>query len=91
MAEAALFDQIGQFIADPAGGYLVVTAPAGFGKTTLMANLVSRTPQAFAYHFFSPLYSSESLNEDFFLRNVVEQMAQWHGHTEQLPERLDVS
>lgn len=82
----AAFTRIGDFIQTPAGGYLVVTAPAGFGKTALMANLVGSTPQAFAYHFFTPLYR-DSLSEDFFLRNVVEQMAEWHGHTEQLPDK----
>ena len=80
---------IANFIQNPAGGYLVITAPAGFGKTALIASLVSSTPDAFAYHFFTPLYGDGSLAETFFLRNVVEQMAQWHGHTEQLPDRLN--
>jgi hypothetical protein len=41
------------------------------------------------YHFFTPLYGTDSLREDFFLRNVVQQMAEWHGHTEQLPYDLN--
>jgi hypothetical protein len=81
--------RIGAFIQDPAGGYLVVIAPLGFGKTALMAMLASKTPEAFAYHFFTPLYGTDSLREDFFLRNVVQQMAEWHGHTEQLPYDLN--
>jgi len=84
----AVLAQIGEFIQNPAGGYLVITAPAGFGKTALMANLVSRTPQAFAYHFFTSTYVADGLSEDFFLRNVVEQMAEWHGHKGVLPSTL---
>jgi len=85
----AALTTIADFIRDPSGGYLVVTAPAGFGKTSLMASLVSSTPHAFAYHFFTPLYGDSSLTETFFLCNVVEQMAEWHGHMEQLPDRLN--
>ena len=81
----ATFARIADSIQNPQGGYLVITSPAGFGKTALMANLVSRTPDAFAYHFFTPLYGQDSLSEVFFLRNVVQQMAQWHGYTEELP------
>ena len=33
------------------GGYLVITARAGFGKTALVAQLVSREPSQIAYHF----------------------------------------
>ncbi len=103
-------DKIAKFIQSPEGGYLVITTKAGFGKTALLADLVSRTPTAFAYHFFTSLYdhSPDSLDRDkatvqpvdhrlpdsllsefFFLRNVIEQMAQWHGHQGLLPGRLD--
>jgi len=85
--EAALA-QLADFIQDPTGGYLVVTAPAGFGKTTLMANLVSGTPEAFAYHFLTSTYVSDGLSEDLFLRNVVEQLAQWDGYKGLLPNTL---
>ena len=81
-------NRIAEFIRDPDGGYLVVTAPAGFGKTALMTNLVWETPEAFAYHFFTSTYVSDGLSEDFFLRNVVEQLAQWHGHKGPLPSTL---
>jgi hypothetical protein len=50
------FAKVIDFIREPRGGYLVITAPAGFGKTTFIANLVSKTPEAFAYHFFAPFY-----------------------------------
>ena len=79
---------IADFIQEPAGGYFVITAPAGFGKTALIANLLSGTPAAFAYHFFTATYVTDGLSESFFLRNVVEQMAEWHGHDELLPTTL---
>jgi hypothetical protein len=85
----AILDKITGFIQDPKGGYLVITAPAGFGKTALMARLIKSTPDAFAYHFFTPLYGDDSLSEPFFLENVVEQMAGWHGHKAELPSGLD--
>ena len=42
------------FLARPDRSRLMVTAPAGFGKTALLANLVASKPEAFAYHFFAP-------------------------------------
>jgi hypothetical protein len=39
-----------------------------------MASLVCGTPEAFAYHLFTSTYVSDCLSEDFFLRNVVEQL-----------------
>ena len=84
----AALDSIGRFIQKSFGGFLMVTAPAGFGKTALMAALVSRTPEAFAYHFFTTLYGESSLSEVDFLRNVVEQMAEWHNHKELVPSDL---
>jgi hypothetical protein len=83
------FARIARFIADPAGGYLVITAPAGFGKTALIANLVSSTPEAFAYHFFTSTHGAGGLREEFFLGSVVEQLAQRHGRTGELPPGLD--
>jgi hypothetical protein len=82
----AVVDRIGEFVRGP-GGFLVITAPAGFGKTSLTASLVAGAPDAFAYHFFTPLYDADGLSEDFFLRNVVEQLAEWHGREGNLPEQ----
>jgi WD40 repeat protein len=84
-----ILNRIMHRIQDPAGGYTVLTAPAGFGKTALMAALIHRTPAAFAYHFFTTLYGEDGLSERFFLRNVVEQMARWHGREERVPTDLD--
>jgi hypothetical protein len=84
-----ILNRIMQRVQEPGGGYTVVTAPAGFGKTALLAALVHSTPDAFAYHFFTPFYGSETLGETFFLRNVVQQIAAWHGRTDQVPDDLD--
>lgn len=73
------------------GGYFVITAPAGFGKTSVMAALVHRTPEAFAYHFFAPLYGPGTLEEGFFLRNVIEQLAEWHAETDPLPDEQQIN
>ena len=80
--------RIAAFVQQPTGGYLVVTAPPGFGKTALMAKLVSAAPEAYAYHFFTRLYGQDSLSEPFFFKNVVQQMAEWHTHTGELPDDL---
>jgi len=89
------FSHIAEALQQSTGSVLLITAPAGFGKTALLAALVNAQPDAFAYHFFTPLYKNkdlpqwDSLSEYSFLQNVVEQMAQWHGHTEQLPTDLN--
>ncbi len=85
--------RVRDFIQGPAPGYLVVTAPAGFGKTALMAQLVRADRDAFAYHFFSSVYSASGgedlLSEKFFLSNVVQQMSAWHGHLDRQPKSLN--
>jgi hypothetical protein len=86
---ADILDRIVRRIQEPDGGYTVITAPAGFGKTALLAALVHATPGAFAYHFFTSLYSGEPLSETFFLRNTVQQIAAWHGRIDQAPTDLD--
>ncbi|HKY23400.1 MAG TPA: toll/interleukin-1 receptor domain-containing protein, partial [Vicinamibacterales bacterium] len=84
-----VFERIMQFAARDEGGYLVITAPPGFGKTALVANLVSATPEAFAYHFFAPVYGEETLDEKFFLQNVLQQMAAWHNYEVELPDAIN--
>jgi len=70
--------QVEQFMAAPTGGYLLIKAGAGLGKTALMASLVARHRDDLGYHFFSPRVS-ESLQEAVFLRNILEQMGPWYG------------
>ncbi len=77
------------FVGGPDPGYCVVSAPAGFGKTALAANLVAGAGDAIAYHFFTPLYGEETLSEIFFLRSVLEQMAAWHDEAWDVPSTLD--
>jgi hypothetical protein len=73
--------EIEAFIGDPQPGILVLTAPAGYGKTALAVRLVELHREVTAYHFFTTLYgadpASEFLSEAFFLRNVVEQVRLW--------------
>ncbi len=76
----AAIAELEAFMQNPAGGYLLVTAGAGLGKTALMANLVARHRDDLAYHFFSPRVS-ESLQEEVFLRNLLEQMGSWYDTT----------
>ena len=80
--------QINNFINKLSGSYLVIKAPAGFGKTSLMAKLVNEAPKTFAYHFFATYEEARSVTEEGFLRNVVEQIADWHGYNNTLPEKL---
>ena len=84
-------DRVVEFIRGRPGGYLVVTAPAGFGKTAFAASIVEEQPEAFAYHFFSPLYGGDTLREGFFLRNVVEQLAEWHDRAAAAPSELQLN
>jgi hypothetical protein len=76
------------WVAGPDGGYRVVTGEIGVGKTALMARLATDPALDAAYHFFTPTYGPDGLSEDFFLRNVVEQLARWYGETEPLPEGI---
>jgi Domain of unknown function (DUF4062) len=86
------FQKIDEFVSKPDGGYLVLTAPPGFGKTALLANLVRRTG-GLAYHFFTSSYGTtegaDVRSERFFLRNVLQQIAPWRNHIADLPESVN--
>ena len=69
-------------------GHLIVTAPAGFGKSACLASLISQMPETCVYHFFAPSVTG-SINEQLFLRNIVEQFAERHGHEAALPADVD--
>jgi WD40 repeat protein len=65
---------IEDFLAGP-GGILAVTAPAGLGKTVLLASLVREDPDRFAHHFLSARYDHGAwLDESFFLRSMLQQL-----------------
>lgn len=83
-----LLAELTAFAADPTGRYLFLTAPAGFGKTALLANWVDPESVRVAYHFFDPVFTPDSLDEMTFLQNVLEQMAGWYGHDAPLPHTL---
>lgn len=86
------FATIDQFLSNPAGGYLVITAPPGFGKTALLANLVRRNG-GLAYHFFTSSYGTtegaDVRSERFFLRNVLQQIVPWRNYIADLPESIN--
>jgi hypothetical protein len=72
--------KIRTFLSDPDPGYLVITAPAGYGKTALAVKVLQAHREITAYHFFTSLYrksDSDFLSEQFFLTNIVEQMKLW--------------
>jgi hypothetical protein len=68
------------FLDDPEPGYLVITAPAGYGKTALAVKVIEAHREIAAYHFFRNMYGAleeEALSEKFFLKNVVDQLRLW--------------
>jgi hypothetical protein len=66
------------FLASPGDRGLVVEAPAGYGKTALLANLVGSHRFEHAYHFFLS-DDVETVTERGFLANLVEQLAALAG------------
>lgn len=66
------------FLADPARCLLLVEAPAGYGKTALLANLVGDHTFPHAYHFFVH-DDLEMATERGFLASLVEQLEALHG------------
>jgi hypothetical protein len=86
------FDKISEFLSRSTGGYLVITAPPGFGKTAVLANLVRRNG-GLAYHFFTSTYGniegSDVRSERFFLRNVLQQISPWRRYIADLPESVN--
>lgn len=83
-----LLAELTAFAADPAGRYLLLTAPAGFGKTALLANWVDPESVRVAYHFFNPILAPGTLDELNFLQNILEQMAGWFGYSDPLPNTV---
>ena len=72
---------IQQFIADPHGGYLFITGLSGYGKTALLAQWVRR--YGAVYHFINQVYGTD--DEDFFLRNLCQQLVACHKLGGRLP------
>src|SRR5262249_52794884 len=78
--------RVREFINSRVGGYRILTSPAGFGKSALMAFLISEMPAGFIYHFFTP--DPKTLNEQFFLKNMVEQLAKRFGDEDEPPSDI---
>jgi hypothetical protein len=81
-------DELARLVADPNVQYVVITAPAGFGKSALVAGFLSEADVSASYHFFAPNQIPDSDSEEFFLTNVVQQLAYEQGIRLELPVRL---
>lgn len=73
--------RIATFLDSADARYLVVSAPAGYGKTALAVKTIDQYRDDCAYHFFTTRYASgslrEMLGEQGFLRNTVQQLRLW--------------
>ncbi|HMF94036.1 MAG TPA: DUF4062 domain-containing protein [Vicinamibacterales bacterium] len=73
--------RIEAFLDSANASYLVVSAPAGYGKTALAVKTIDQYRDDCAYHFFTTRYASgslrEMLGEQGFLRNTVQQLRLW--------------
>ena len=76
-------EQIEEFLTTRAKGYIFITAPSGYGKTALLANLVNRQKDRYCYHFLSQLDKTEE--ETLLLRNLGAQICRYYGIGGELP------
>lgn len=79
---------LNQFIGQSGSGYLVITAPKGWGKTALIATVLNQQPSRVAYHLFSRWYGDDGLDESFFLQDIVQQLMWLQGRDDQIPESV---
>lgn len=77
--------RIEDFLGAPGGGYMFVTGPSGYGKTALLAHWLQNGAAIYApaYHFISRTYATA--DEEFFLRNLCQQLVARHGLSGRLP------
>ena len=86
------FQKLDNFLADNSSGVMLVTAAAGFGKTSLLANWVKERQGNdcfIAYHFFSQQYDkTRSVKSAYW--NLLRQIYRYYElYYEQLPNELD--
>jgi len=87
------FQKLDNFLADNSSGVMLVTAGAGFGKTSLLANWVDRERQGercfIAYHFFSQQHDKTRYVKSAYW-NLLRQIYRYYElYHEQLPNELD--
>ena len=78
---ADVIDRVKTFIDSPEAGHLVITGPAGYGKTALAVKLVEdcqSRPITFLPLFTAQHHIPYFRQSKFFLKNVVEQMRLWN-------------
>jgi hypothetical protein len=86
------FDALDRFRAENHSGLLLLTAQAGFGKSSLLAQWLTtrRNDTDFiAYHFFSQRHETASVADAYL--NLLRQLCQYYGLGEDLPPREEHS
>jgi hypothetical protein len=69
-------------VADPNGGYRLITGDSGSGKTALLANWIrglEARERPVAYHFLSRQYDTAGREE--MLLSLVQQLRHWYGRS----------
>lgn len=77
-------ERVRAFLEDPGEEALLVKAPAGFGKTSLLARIIGDDQTPLAFHMFNAAFDADSVTETDFLASMVEQLMAWQGLREQV-------
>jgi hypothetical protein len=83
-------DKLDTFVDQQPGGYLFVTGPAGYGKSSLLGHWIQQRPpqdQAVCYHFMNR--SEDSAGERSTLEDLCEQLAAYHGLAGTITESVE--
>lgn len=79
--------RVKSFLDIPAERALLIQAPAGYGKTSLIAHILADTETPYAFHLFNRSFDADSVTERDFLASLVEQLMAWQGLREEVTER----
>ncbi|HXT62167.1 MAG TPA: ATP-binding protein [Pyrinomonadaceae bacterium] len=73
--------KLDSFVETKSSGSLLVTAQAGFGKTTLLGGWISRGVKDgyFVYHFFNNKYTESTFSVTHALQNMLRQLYVYYG------------